>query len=271
MPEDILGEIPLFKTLPAAERIELASLMRPREAKPPETIVRLGDPGHDFYLIRSGALAVSCPDENGKEVKLATLGPGAFFGEISLLDGGPRTATVRAEQPSSLVALGRDDFLGFLVEHPDAAIQMLKILGQRQRETLDKIRGIRNANDAIAANKTQWVRVAEKTATVVSSPTFVLLNLIVFALWILANLLVARLGFTPFDAAPTFSVLGFIATAEALFVSLFVLISQGLQGQRDRIRADLEYQVNVKAHQEVMQLQQKVDRLAGLVAQKLKG
>lgn len=268
MPEDILGSIPLFQALPAAERSEIIDMMRPRDVKPPETIVWIGDPGNDFYLIHSGALAVSCPDETGKEVKLATLGPGAFFGEISLLDGGPRTATVRAEQPSRLLALGREDFLRFLLKHPDAAIQMLKILGQRQRETLEKVRGIRNANEEIAANKTQWVRVAEKTATVVSSPTFVLLNLVVFALWMLGNLVVAHLGYRPFDAAPTFSVLGFIATAEALFISLFVLISQGLQGQRDRIKADLDYQVNVKAHQEVMALQQKVDRLASLLGEK---
>ena len=71
-----------------------------------------------------------------------------------------------------------------------------------------------------------------------------------------------------FDDPPSFSVLGLIITVEALFISLFVLISQAHQGVRDRIRADLDYQVNLKAHQEVMQLHQKVDRLQAVVAPK---
>ena len=70
-----------------------------------------------------------------------------------------------------------------------------------------------------------------------------------------------HLARTPWDEPPSFGMLGFIVTVEALFISLFVLISQGQQGERDRIRADLDYQVNLKAHQEVMQLHQKLDRL----------
>jgi CRP/FNR family cyclic AMP-dependent transcriptional regulator len=268
MPQDILEAIPLFKALTSLERIELAYLMRPRQAQAAETVVRFGDPGDELLLVQSGSLAVSCPDESGNEVKLAVLGPGAFFGEISLLDGGPRTATVRAERESALLALGREAFLRFLAKHPDAAIHMLTILGQRQRDTLDKVRGIRNANEAIAANTTRWGRVAERIATLIASREFVLFNLVVCAVWIGANVLLGHLqhaGLTPFDKAPTFSVLSSIVTFEALFISLFVLISQGLQGERDRIRADLDYQINLKAHQEVMQLQQKVDRIAGLL------
>jgi len=271
MAQDILGAIPLFKGLAEPERRELTALMRPRKIPATETVFWMGAAGDDFYVIGSGTLSVSCPDESGNEVKLATLGPGAFFGELSLLDGGPRTATVRAETPSSLLALGREDFLGFLVTHPDAAVQMLTILGQRQRETLDKVRGIRNANEAIAANTTKWERLAEKVAGLSATREFVLLNLIGCTLWIALNLLLSHLnrpGLRPFDQAPTFSVLSFIVTIEALFITLFVLISQGLQAERDRIRADLEYHVNVKAHQELTQLQQKVDRLTGMVGEK---
>jgi uncharacterized membrane protein len=267
-PQDILRVIPLFQTLPEVERIELASFMRPRSVAAGETVFWLGERGEDLYLVQSGALAVSCPDENANEVTLATLAPGAFFGEISLLDGGPRTATVRATQPSSLLSLGREDFLRFLAKHPDAAIQVLTVLGQRQRETLERVRGVPNSNEAIDANTTRWGRSAERIATLTASWPFVLFNLILFIVWVLANVLIVHSGraeLQPFDKPPTFSVLGFLVTVEALFISLFVLISQGLQGQRDRIRADLDFQVNLKAHQEVMQLQQKVDSLIALV------
>jgi CRP-like cAMP-binding protein len=268
MPDDMLANIPLFAALPAAERAELNALLRPKNVPANQTVVWLGEKGDDFFIVHKGRLGVVTSDESGKEVKLATLGVGQFFGEISLLDGGPRTATVRAEEDSSLLALGREDFLKFLLHHPDAAIHMLTVLGQRQRDTLEKVRGIRNANEAIAEHASNWHKLAQKIAAVSASRAFVIFNVLLFALWILVNVLLGRFmwaGLHPFDEAPTFGVLGFIVTIEALFISLFVLISQGLQGERDRIRADLDYQVNVKAHQEVMQLQQKVDRLAQLL------
>jgi CRP/FNR family cyclic AMP-dependent transcriptional regulator len=269
MPEEMLAAIPLFKDLSAPERSELAGMMRPRTYAKLQPVFWVGEKGDEFYLISNGQLSVTCPDENGKDVKLATLEAGNFFGELSLLDGGPRTATVRADVESSLLALGREDFLQFLMKHPDAAIRMLTILGQRQRETLEKVRGIRNVNEAVAASTTHWNRVAERTAEVIASRIFLTLNLLAFALWIVVNLLLDhwhRPGFGPFDDPPHFSVLSFIVTVEALLITLFVLISQGLQQERDRIRADLDYQVNVKAHQELMQLQQKMDRLAAMLS-----
>jgi uncharacterized membrane protein len=269
MSEELLAAIPLFKDLSASARGELAGMMRPRRFAAAQPVVLLGDKGTEFYLILEGQLGVSCPDENGKELKLATLRAGDFFGEISLLDGGPRAANVRAEADSSLLALGREDFLQFLLKHPDAAIRMLTILGQRQRDTLERVRGIRNVNEAVDASTTSWSRLAEKIAGLSASRTFVVFNLVAFVLWIIVNIVLHALhlhGLMAFDEPPTFSVLGFIVTVEALFISLFVLISQGLQRERDRIRADLDYQVTVKAHQELMHLQEKVDRLAAALA-----
>ena len=115
-----------------------------------QPIVWVGDPGEEFFLIRSGQVDISCPDDTGKEVALGTLRPGQFFGEISLLDGGPRTATVCARGAVVLSRLSRERFLEFLRAHPDAAIHMLTVLGRRQRETVEKVRGIRNVNEAVA-------------------------------------------------------------------------------------------------------------------------
>jgi len=89
----------------------------------------------------------------------------------------------------------------------------------------------------------------------------VLLNLVFFFGWVIINVALKHFGRTPWDEPPSFGTLGFMVTIEALFISLFVLISQGQQGERDRIRSDLDYQVNLKAHQEVMQLHHKLDKL----------
>ena len=265
MSTDILSTIPLFARLPAAERGELEAMLKTQEYPANRPVVWLGEQGEDFYIVKHGKVVVSCPDESGKEVVLGHLGPGHFFGEISLLDGGPRTATVRTSVDSSMLVLSRQDFLQFLTKHPDAAIYMLGILGKRQRETNEKLRGIRNVNEAVAQEQTRWHAIAERIAAVSASQWFVLVNLLFFAFWMGTNVFLKNAGRTPWDDPPSFGTLAFLVTIEALFISLFVLISQGQQGERDRIRADLDYQVNLKAHQEVMQLHQKLDRLQALV------
>ena len=267
MSTDILSEVPLFSQLPKDERAELERLLKVQEYPAHRPIVWLGEKGEDFYIVKHGKVLVSCPDESGKEVVLSHLGPGQFFGEISLLDGGPRTATVRTADDASMFVLSREDFLAFLRKHPDAAIYMLGILGKRQRDTNEKLRGIRNANEAIAEKQTRWHVIAERIANISASQWFVLLNLLFFAGWMSSNIALKNMGRTPWDDPPSFGTLGFMVTIEALFISLFVLISQGQQGERDRIRADLDYQINLKAHQEVMQLHQKVDRLQSVVVQ----
>jgi CRP/FNR family cyclic AMP-dependent transcriptional regulator len=266
MSQDVLSAIPLFTKLPPAERAELEAMLKTQEYPANRPVVWIGEPGEDFFIVKHGRVLVTCPDEAGKEVVLSHLGPGQFFGEISLLDGGPRTATVRTEVDSSMLILTRADFIGFLMKHPDAAIYMLGILGKRQRDTNEKIRGIRNANEAVAAEQSRWYVIAERIATVSASQWFVLLNLLFFVSWVGINLLLKRMGHETWDDPPSFGTLGFMVTVEALFISLFVLISQGQQGERDRIRADLDYQVNLKAHQEVMQLHHKLDRLHHVVS-----
>jgi uncharacterized membrane protein len=265
MQQDILATIPLFAQLPPQERAELEAMLKSTAYSAHRPVVWLGDQGDDFYILKSGKCLVSCPDESGKEVVLATLGPGQFFGEISLLDGGPRTATVRASENSELLSLSRPDFLNFLRKHPDAAIYMLGILGKRQRDTNEKIRGIKNVNQVVAETQGRWQVIAERIANISASQWFVLVNLVFFGFWVILNITLKLTGHTPWDDPPTFGTLGFMVTIEALFISLFVLISQGQQGERDRIRADLDYQINIKAHQEVLHLHQKLDRLHALI------
>lgn len=263
---DLLDHIPLFSNLTVEERAELSGLLRPRQFTPGQHIVFVGEPGKEFFIIQRGRVAITLPDDHGRDLVLASLGPGQFFGEISLLDGGPRTATARAETDSTLMELGREEFLQFVRKTPAAAVHLMTVLGQRQRETNEKLRGIKNANEVIAEKSTSGQRIAERIATAFASNQFVMANLIFFAFWIVGNVVLFRIH-RNFDDPPTFSTLGFVITLESILLSMFVLASQKLQSDRDRIRADLEYQVNVKAHLEVVQLHQKVDRLEAMLEQ----
>ena len=260
METDVLAKIPLFAELPERDRNGLAELLHRHSFEAGKHIVWVGEPGEEFFIIEQGTVMICLPDEGGRELALAALGPGQFFGEISLLDGGPRTATARAETAATLLKLGREDFLRFLHLHPAVAVHMLTVLGSRQRETNEKLRGIKNANEVIEENRTRAQRIAEGVARTFASSPFIMANLIIFAVWMLANIFLARMN-RAFDDPPTFATLGFLITLEAILLSLFVLNSQNRQAERDRIRSDLEYQVNLKNHLEVMQLHQKVDRL----------
>lgn len=261
MKSEVLAKIPLFSVLSLEERDELSRALKERQVAANVPLFWVGDVGSDFYIVGHGRVALSCPDESGQDITLAELGPGHFFGELSLLDGGRRTATARAMVDSTLLSLDREAFHAFLLRHPNATVHIISVLGKRQRDMLDKLRGVANVNEVIKEHTTTWTRISDAVATIAASRGFVVFHIFMIAAWITLNL---TLGAHGFDQAP-FSLLGLMATLESIFLSIFVLISQNKQTEKDRIRADLDYQVNVKAHVEVMELHHKIDQLRAVV------
>jgi len=264
----LLANIPLFSKLTPEELAALTKLLSVRRFKATDPIVFLGEDGSEFYIVQFGKVAVSQTDDSGREVTLAELGPGNFFGEISLLDGGPRTANVTAATDAALLSLERSQFVEFLLQHPSAAVHILTILGARQRDLLEKLRGIRNVNEAAASKQTRLQRFLARCATIFASEKFLLGNLIFFVAWVAFHTWYWWGQISWIDQPPTFFWLGFMITAESIVIAMFVLNAQRRQAERDRVRGDLEYQVNVKAHVEVMELHRKVDKL--LEAAKIK-
>jgi uncharacterized membrane protein len=193
------------------------------------------------------------------------LGPGDFFGELSLLDGGPRTATSHALTDLQLLCLTREEFLDFIRAHPSSTIHTIQVLARRQRETIEQLRGIRNPNKFIQEITEQgplWNRIADKIAALSASQVFLLVHVVWFLAWTSINSLAGTLAFDPFP----FGLLTMIVSLEAIFLSIFVLVSANRQTEKDRIRAELDYQVNLKAQLEVMRLHQKIDVLHNQVA-----
>jgi uncharacterized membrane protein len=266
MDQDLLANIPLFAKLGPVELAELAGLLKQRDVAAQQPVFWIGDEGSEFFLVQVGRVAVCYPDEAGHEVTIAVLGPGNFFGEISLLDGGPRTATVRAEGDVRLLSLSRHDFLEFLKRHPAAAVLILTVLGQRQREMLEKLRGLKNLNEVVEQRMSLWYRTADRIAAVAASGTFLGLHVLWFVVWIVPNVIPGMFGLSEgWDPFP-FGLLTMVVSLEAIILSIIIMVSQNRAGEKDRIRADLDYQVNLKAHLEVMQLHRKIDRIERAVA-----
>jgi uncharacterized membrane protein len=263
-PAGPLAHIPLFERLDAPEQQALFAAMRIEQVAANQTIFWLGDPGDSFYLVSRGRVAVTIPNERGEHVTLDTLGHGGFFGEISLLDGGPRTATVRALEPSELYVLTRDAFHRFVRQRPDVAIDLLTVMGARQRMSVEALRGLPNPNVAFEGTRVgAWQRVSDIIAMVAASHWFTILHLTWFGSWILINvgagarLLPIVWAFDPFP----FGLLTMVVSLEAIFLSIFVLVSQNRQAEKDRVRIDLDYQVNVKAQTEIMSIGRRLEQI----------
>jgi len=255
-----LKNIPLLAGLSSKDAEFLETSLETRTFTDHHTIFWAGDTGTDFFIIKSGRVHLSIQDDTGKETPLASLGPGDYFGELSLLDGGPRTATCRTSGDVTVLALSRTNFFKLLESSSKAVIHILETISRRQRETLEQLRGVKNPNLAIKEKVEEgplWPRIADRIATISASKQFLIFHLFWFSLWIGFNLLINS---NPFDPYP-FGFLTMTVSLEAIFLSIFVLVSANRQSERDRIRADVNHQVNLKAHHELLMLQRKVDRL----------
>lgn len=126
--EDFLGRVPLFEHCTPEELSAIASTALQSAYEPGQIIVTQGTPGQAFYLITSGSAEVS---RDGRS--LATLHPGEFFGEMSLLDSAPRSATIKAASATECLMISSWDFKRLLEEHPSIAIKLLEVLSRRLR------------------------------------------------------------------------------------------------------------------------------------------
>lgn len=128
---DVLGEVPLFAGVPARHIRKIASLgsVARFDAKAP--IVNAGDPGEAFYVILSGRATV----RRGRGRATAELGPGGYFGEMALIDGAPRSATVVAETETACLVLARKRFATILKNEPAVAVALLRTLAARVRDS----------------------------------------------------------------------------------------------------------------------------------------
>lgn len=134
-----LARLPIFAALHANERLTLAGKAYRKSFRPDEVIFDKGDPGFTLYIIESGMVKIALPSEEGGEALLALLVPGEFFGELSLFDGEPRSASAVAMEPTETVVLHREEFLSFISQHPSVVIPILAVLSARLRGVNDVI------------------------------------------------------------------------------------------------------------------------------------
>jgi len=126
---------PLFRGLPTSTLDRIAALAAQRAYRRGEIVFSAGDAGDALFGVVSGRIRISTGNADGREIFLNIMEPGDTFGEIALLDGGTRTATATAIEPSELVSLRREPLFGLLEKEPKAALELLRLCGERLRWT----------------------------------------------------------------------------------------------------------------------------------------
>ena len=255
---EILAEVPLFALFDEQERMLLAERVEAVSFDEGTTIFNVGDPGDSMYVVTSGEVQLSVKTKTGEEMFLENPTAGDFFGEISLLDEGPRTATARAKTAVKAIEIDRGDLDELFRLKPAAAMDLLAATGRRLRHNSALLRNAatRNANEEIADNRSTVMKVADWIAEFSGSLPFLFIHIGLFAVWILLNVKIFPFG--GFDPFP-FGFLTLVVSLEAIILSVFVLLSQNRQVARDKVRGDIEYDVNLKAEMQIAHMHEKVD------------
>ncbi len=257
---ELLADVELFEHMDGEDRARLAQFIGGRELPAGTLLFQAGQPGEAMYVVKRGEIELYIKDNAGQKIALATAGVGQVFGEMALLDHGPRTATARALEDSELLELDRESLLMLFKTTPTAALRLLAAMSHmtRKADELLRTRVSRNANEEVAEHTSGFQRVADWISEFSGSMAFLIINATWFTVWIALNTL--PLGIRAFDPYP-FGLLTMIVSLEAIFLSCFVLISQKRQSEKDRVRSDIEYEVNVKAELEVAHLHEKTDQI----------
>ncbi|HLY92999.1 MAG TPA: DUF1003 domain-containing protein [Candidatus Angelobacter sp.] len=256
----MIGEVPIFGLLDDEEREALAEMMGSRDFRQGETVFHYGDPGGEIFILRTGRVELFVENTEGEKIVLAENEQGDVIGELSFLDGGPRTATAVASEATQMLVLDRIRLLDFIDKHPHAAMDVLTVIGRRLRATDELLRTqvSRNPNVEEQELLTFGQRVADRVASFGGSWTFIILFGVVLVVWVFLN--TSALFSRHFDPYP-YIFLNLMLSMVAAIQAPVIMMSQNRQASKDRLKSDLEYEVNLKAELEVAHLHRKVDHI----------
>jgi CRP/FNR family transcriptional regulator, cyclic AMP receptor protein len=256
---EALRSVPLFASLDDAAATELRNLLSDKNVPRNTRLFRQGDTGDAMYLIESGRVRISIHDDDKQELTLAELAQGDFFGEMSIIDGRKRSADAQVIEDAQLAILSRDAFLAFVRTNPDVALKMLSALTDRLRRTDDLLRSrvSRNVNEEEQARLTLADRAADLIAEFGGSWKFIGVSIGLIVFWIIFNSFILIRGFDP---AP-YQMLNLVLAVIAGMQAPIIMMSQNRQGEKDRLRADLDYQVNLKNELSLAEVLRRLDVL----------
>jgi uncharacterized membrane protein len=256
---EVLRQVPLFSLLDDDETAVLASQVDLRTFAPRQRIWKLGDPSGPAYVVVSGGIRLTTVDEDQQEVVVDTPAPGEFFGFASLLDQTPHQTNAQATEESVCVEVDRKDISVLLERKPHAGMDMLAVLGRQfhASQRLVRLRASRNPNVVIEEKETVGERVADTVASFGGSWTFIIAALVALSLYTALSIAMGHRSWDPYP----FILLNLFLSMLAAIQAPVIMMSQNRQDKKDRLRSELDFDVNRRAESEIQGLSQKLNLL----------
>jgi CRP/FNR family transcriptional regulator, cyclic AMP receptor protein len=256
---DVLKGVPLFSLLDSDETAVLAQQVEIKTFEPRQRIYKIGDPGTHAYVVVSGSVRVTTIDQDQQEVVVDEPTCGEFFGFASMLEQTPHQTSAVAIDKAVCIEVDRDDITALVERKPHAGMDMLTVLGRQfhASQHLVRLRANRNPNDMIEQEMTHGERVADAVASFGGSWTFILSFLTVLVIYASINIFLKRAAWDPYP----FILLNLFLSMLAAIQAPIIMMSQNRQDSKDRIRGELDFDVNRRAESEIQGLSGKLNTL----------
>jgi CRP/FNR family transcriptional regulator, cyclic AMP receptor protein len=258
-PPEVLKSVPLFSLLDDDEVAVLAAQVEVKEFAARQRIYKVGDTSGQAYVVLSGKVRVTTVDEDGQEVVVDEPTRGEFFGFASLMDQTPHHTTAAALEETSCVEISRDDIFTLLQRKPHAGMDLLTSLGRQfhAAQHLIQTRVTRNANDIIEEKATFGEHIADEVAKFGGSWTFITIFIVAMCIYAAINVILRNRAWDPYP----FILLNLFLSMLAAIQAPVIMMSQNRQDTKDRLRGELDYDVNRRAASDIQGLARKLNML----------
>jgi uncharacterized membrane protein len=270
---EVLKQVPLFALLDQDETALLAGKVELKTYAPRQRIYKIGEPGGRAYVVVSGKARVTTVDEDQQEVVVDEPTPGDFFGFASMLQQTPHETGAMAMEETVCVEVDRDDIFELIQRKPHAGMDMLSVLGRQYHAAhqLVRVRSMRNINEVIEEESTVGERIADGVARFGGSWTFIIAFAITLVTYASINIALKGSAWDPYP----FILLNLFLSMLAAVQAPVIMMSQNRQDTKDRLRGELDFDVNRRAEAEIQgvagklhQLTEKIEDLEELVRER---
>jgi CRP/FNR family cyclic AMP-dependent transcriptional regulator len=256
---DVLKNVPLFALLDQEETAVLAGQVELKTFAPRQRIYKMGDPGGRAYVLVSGAVRVTTVDEDHQEVVVDEPAAGEFFGFASMLEQTAHQTNATALDETVCIEIDRNDIAVLLQRKPLAGMDMLTVLGRQfhASQQLVRVRSMRNPNEVIEEGATFGEHIADAVARFGGSWSFIIAFGVVLIIYASINTVLGRSAWDPYP----FILLNLFLSMLAAIQAPVIMMSQNRQDKKDRLRGELDYEVNRRAESEIQGLAHKLNLL----------
>ena len=256
---EVLKQVPLFALLDEEETAVLAGQVELKKFAPRQRIYKIGDPGGRAYVMVAGTVRVTTVDQDHQEVVVDEPVEGEFFGFASMLEQTPHQTNAIALEETVCIEVDRNDIAVLLQRKPHAGMDMLTVLGRQfhASQQLVRVRATRNPNEVIEKEATLGERTADSVARFGGSWTFIMAFAVVLIIYTGINSALRRSAWDPYP----FILLNLFLSMLAAIQAPVIMMSQNRQDTKDRLRGELDYEVNRRAESEIQGLAHKLNLL----------